>query len=489
MKLNRPIRAVINYLVGQRISPSSLQFRLTLELVVLSIVGLSIVTVWAGWQMEQNLVAAHKQTLEYIAMRFPEQLEFYSESGGSKTGLERTINRVSTPGIGVWVNDTDGRLVAYSPNLDSTSDEIRNVTDLTEVPEKPMIVRFDNRDIVLCGSPLTLKGKPLGKLYLYQDITADRQKLSAGLWHLLLVSCLTIMLLIVAISRRIRKAMQPLQQMSQIASAVSADDLVDNLNGAKLQLHRAPDEILGLAQAFNEMLFRLSGAWEQQRQFVGNVSHELRTPLTVVVGYLQSLLRRGDNLSDYQQQAIATATAETERTIRMLQDLLDLARADSGHLHFRLNPIMLNTLVAEVAAMSQKVSERQINVLTTDEDVVTCADQDRLQQVLINLVDNAIKYSAPGQAVDLILEQTKQHALIHVRDRGIGIPLPHQHRIFERFYRVDEGMTRSRDGTGLGLAIAKSLIEGMEGRITLRSKPGEGSIFTIALPLWEPAQS
>jgi len=265
--------------------------------------------------------------------------------------------------------------------------------------------------------------------------------------------------------------------------------IVDNLNGAKLQLHRAPDEILGLAQAFNEMLFRLSGAWEQQRQFVGNVSHELRTPLTVVVGYLQSLLRRGDNLSDYQQQAIATATAETERTIRMLQDLLDLARADSGHLHFRLNPIMLNTLVTEVAAMSQKVSNQQINVLTTEEDVVTCADQDRLQQVLINLVDNAIKYSAPGQAVDLILEQTKQHALIHVRDHGIGIPLPHQHRIFERFYRVNEGMTRSRDGTGLGLAIAKSLTEGMEGRITLRSKPGEGSIFTIALPLWNPSQS
>ncbi|MGQ9873408.1 sensor histidine kinase [Leptodesmis sp.] len=170
----------------------------------------------------------------------------------------------------------------------------------------------------------------------------------------------------------------------------------------------------------------------------------------------------------------------------MLQDLLDLARADSGHLHFRLNPIMLNTLVAEVAAMSQKVSNRLIHVLATEEDVVTCADQDRLQQVLINLVDNAIKYSASKQPINLILEKDDQCALIHVRDRGIGIPLPHQQRIFERFYRVDESMTRSRDGTGLGLAIAKSLVEGMNGRITLRSKPGEGSIFTITLPLWHP---
>ena len=150
---------------------------------------------------------------------------------------------------------------------------------------------------------------------------------------------------------------------------------------------------------------------------------------------------------------------------------------------------MLNTLVAEVAEvaeMSQKVSNWQIHVLPTDEDVIACADQDRLAQVLINLVDNAIKYSAADRVVELTLEKTEQQAMIHVRDRGIGIPLAHQNRIFERFYRVDEAMTRSRDGTGLGLAIAKSLIEGMQGRIILRSKPGEGSLFTITLPLWKP---
>jgi signal transduction histidine kinase len=168
----------------------------------------------------------------------------------------------------------------------------------------------------------------------------------------------------------------------------------------------------------------------------------------------------------------------------MLQDLLDLARADSGNLHFRLSPVILNTLVAEVAAMSQKVSHRQVQVRTPEAEVVALADQDRLQQVLINLVDNAIKYSGGDQPVELTVEQTADQVLIHVRDYGIGIALSHQNRIFERFYRVDEAMTRSRDGTGLGLAIAKSLIEGMAGRLTLRSKPGEGSIFTIALPLW-----
>lgn len=131
------------------------------------------------------------------------------------------------------------------------------------------------------------------------------------------------------------------------------------------------------------------------------------------------MLRRGDNLSPHQQQAVATASAEAERTIRMLQDLLYLARVDSGNLHFRLNPIMLNTLVVEVAEMSQQVSNRPIKVLTTDDDVIACADQDRLEQVLINLVDNAIKYSSPDQAVELILEKTEKQVVIHVRDRQL----------------------------------------------------------------------
>lgn len=462
-------------------STSSLRFRLTAELTILSILGLGSVAVWSAWQMEQNLIAAHKQTLEYIARRFPEQLELYTQEESIAIGLERTIKKVSTPELVVWVNNSEGELVAQSSNIDSSLAEVGVVQSLDEVPTKPQVVNFNGRNIVLCSTPIVINGMVFGKLYLSQDITADQQKLNRGLWKLLVISTVTIFILISAIFQRISKAMHPLKQMSQVAGFVSADDL----SGAKLQLQQAPDEIIGLAKAFNEMLFRLSGAWEQQRQFVGNVSHELRTPLTVVVGYLQSLQRRSTNLSDYQRQALETATAETERTIRMLQDLLDLARADSGHLHFRCNPIMLNTLVTEIAGMSQKVSNRQINVITNNDDIVVCADQDRLQQVLINLVDNAIKYSAQ-QPVEIILAKTPNSALIHVSDRGIGIPLAHQQRIFERFYRVDESMTRSRDGTGLGLAIAKSLIEGMDGRITLRSKLGEGTIFTISLPLWTP---
>lgn len=457
-----------------------MQFQLTLELVILSVIGLGSVAFWAGWQMEQNLVAAHKQTLEYIAMRFPEQLEVYNEAESLETVIEKAISRVETSNLMVWVKNPQGQLLGQSSSLNNSLVEFQAVENTQQIPTKPQVVRFNGRDIVLCGTPLIVNGDMVGKLYLSQDITLDQQKLNFSLWRLFFISIVTVTVLVIAISYTISTGLKPLKKMSRVASTIKADDL----SGAKLTLNQAPQEIIGLAQAFNEMLFRLSASWEQQRQFVGNVSHELRTPLTIVLGYLQSLLRRSDNLSTHQIQALETATAETERTIRMLEDLLDLARADSGNLHFHCQPLMLNTLVTEVAQMSQKVTDRTINLIITDEDVITCADQDRLQQVLINLVDNALKYSSPPQPIDIILEKCFPNALIHIRDYGIGISLAHQQRIFERFYRADDGMTRSRDGTGLGLALAKGMIEGMEGTIKVRSKPQEGSVFTISLPLW-----
>jgi signal transduction histidine kinase len=471
------INAIRN-LFGKRVSPTSLQFRLTVESIAISIACLSCVSSWAGWRMEQTLITTNKQLLEYIATRFPEQVEMYMETGGIAAGIDRTAKRVATSGLAILVQSPDGHLLGKSVNNDAALDNAKIIESIA-VPTTPQIIQFRGRSIVLCGNDLTINSKVVGKVYLSKDITSEQNDLNNSIYGLAIVSMLATAISIVAIVYRVRKALDPLAQISQAASQASIEDL----KSSQLQLDRAPDEIQGLAKAFNEMLWRLSGTWEQQRQFVGNVSHELRTPLTTIGGYLQSLLLRGDNLSTYQQQAIATASAETNRTIQMLQDLLDLARADSGNLHFRQSPVVLNTLVSEVAAMSARVSDRSVKLLPTDEDVVALADQDRLQQVLINLVDNAIKYSA--NPVEIKLETRDNLAIIHVCDRGIGIPLQHQYRIFERFYRADGAETRSRDGTGLGLAIAKSLIEGMNGKITLRSKPSEGCTFTIALPIWK----
>lgn len=468
----------------RRLAPArdSLQLRLTLELLLISLLGLSTLSVWAGWQLEQLLIAGHKQTLDYIAARFPEQLAMHLQTQNLKDGVGRTIAKVGAPGLVVWVKDRRGVLLGHSINFDRRIPEARLVASLRAMPAHPQVIRFENYRIVLCAAPLLVNGQPVGELVLSRDITADQMQLQARLGQLLLLSALVALLLIAAISARISQAVAPLRQMSQVAAAVSADAL----QAARLELDQAPAEVSGLARAFNAMLARLAVSWQQQHDFMGNVSHELRTPLTIVAGYLQSLQRRSADLDADQRQAVATARAETERAIQLLGDLLELARADSGQLIVSSGPTDLPVLLAESAAMAEQVSRRPIRLQLPDETLLVAADAARLQQVLLNLIDNAIRYSQPEAAIDLRLTASGSNVQIQVQDQGIGIPLSEQQRIFERFHRVSEGMTRGRDGTGLGLAIVKVLLDAMGGTIQVRSSPGQGSVFTVVLRRWQP---
>jgi heavy metal sensor kinase len=422
--------------------------------------------------MQQLLITTHTQQVEYIATRFPRDVELYSDMLPVAEGLQKTIDNVSVSGLAIWFKSTDGTMT-LAKSIGVTNELMSS----GEMPLKPQVYQVGDRYMILYRGDVTVKNKPLGKVYMAQDITAEQHQLIAAIQGLTAVCILATLATILAIAVRIRRSLQPLQEMSRMAGAISAADL----NNAQLQLHNTPTEVKELAQTFNMMLSRLGDAWEQQRQFIGNISHELRTPLTVVSGYLQSLLRRSNNLNDYQREALETAGAEANRTIKLLQDLLDLARADSGYSRYHLEPILLNDLVSEVADLTGELGDRSIRV-NAKENVEAMVDRDRLKQVIINLLDNAIKYSEAAQPIDLIVERIDKQAVIRVRDRGIGIPLQDLSRIFERFYRVDEDRARTTGGYGLGLAISKTLVEGMGGKIMVRSTVGEGSEFTIVFP-------
>jgi heavy metal sensor kinase len=468
----------IRHVRQRHFDPASLQFRLTAEVAGLLVVGLGGVAGWTSWKMQQLLITTHTQGVEYIATRFPRDVEIYSDMLPLEAGLQRTINNVSVPGLVIWVKSVDGKKVlAESTEVNSSFTATHELMSIAEMPLQPQVYKVGDRHLILYQNLVIVKGKPLGRVYMAQDVTADQRQLIGAIQGLAAVCVLATTGMIVAIALRIRRSLKPLQDMSQMAGAISAEDL----SKAKLQLTHAPTEVKELAQTFNMMLVRLSDAWEQQRQFVSNVSHELRTPLTVVLGYLQSLLRRSTNLNDYQKEALETAASEADRTVRLLQDLLDLARADSGYMYYRLEPVVLNELMAEVAGMTEKFSNRLICV-DAKATVEAMVDRDRLKQVLINLIDNAVKYSKADQSIELIVERANQQVIIQVRDHGVGIPLQDQSRIFERFYRVDEARARSTGGHGLGLAIVKTLVEGMGGSISVRSQLGEGSVFAIVLP-------
>lgn len=466
--------------IYQKIDPFSLRLRLTVGIALVSAFGLGNLALWTSRKMQQVLINNHKENVATIAERLPRDVQIYSEMIPSPTALQKAIDNLTTTNTFLWVKSADNQILAKSNNWNQLSQATTTeLMSLGEMTIKPRINQVGKRYFVLCGGAIPVQGKAVSKLFVIQDVTREQRIFLVMAQSLGVGSVLTIIVMSVAIAFYIKHSLQPLMQLSQMTAVISIADL----GQAKLYLENAPSEVKQLTQTFNMMLARLSQSWEQERQFVSNVSHELRTPLTIVHGYLQSVLRRQTNLTDIQREALEIAASEAERTIRLLQDLLDLARADSGYLQFRIEECVLNDLIIEVAGMAEKYSDRQITIDAKINTIVVQADYNRLKQVLLNLIDNAVKYSEPNTPITLKLDQQAQAAVIQVCDQGYGIPLQHQLRIFERFYRVDEARTSSIGGCGLGLSIVKTLVEGMGGNVTVRSRLEEGSTFTISLPM------
>jgi len=464
----------------QQIDPFSLRSRLTFGIAIVSIVGIGSVAIWTSWKMQQILVVSHKQSTQYIAERFARDVEFYREQLMMKSELQVVVDNLTTDEIHLWVTDPNGRIIAQSGALDPpATTPVVALMSMPEIPMMPKVYEVKGRYLVSCSGPLKVQGQLIGKLSIAKDITVNQHMLQRVIRSVTIASSLAIVAITVAIAIYIQRSLKPLRRISQMAGTISAEDLGE----VRLRLGSAPTEVKELAQTCNLMLARLSESWEQQRQFVSNVSHELRTPLTLVSGYLQSTLRRSSNLTEPQREALTIAASETDRTISLMQELLSLARADSGHLHFQIETFVLKDLVVEVVEMAQQVSKRKIDLEAVSPFMKVQADRNYLKQVLINLVDNAMKYSEPETPVVLKLNQIGENVTIQVCDRGCGIPLQHQARIFERFYRVDRTRTRSTGGCGLGLAIVQTFVKGMGGTVTLRSSPDEGSTFTVTLPV------
>ena len=413
--------------------------------------------------------------MKYIASRFPKDVEIYSEMIPLQQGAQRAIDSLSTADKLIWIK-AEGEIVAKSNALNQVAIGDRFLS-VDRLPLTPQVKDLNGSYWLMCAMPLKVGNNNLGRLYLAHDITEDQMMFSNLIRSFAIATIIAIAIITTIIAIYIHRSMQPLKKISQLTSTISAD----KLNRAHISLEQAPSEVKELAETFEQMLIRLSEAWEHQRELLSNVSHELRTPLTIISGYIQSTLRRGSNLSAMQIDALTTAANEADRTVQLLQDLLDLARLDSGAMQFQNSTVILNDLLQEVQGMSRQYSNRAIEVESPNDLIAIQADNHRLKQVLLNLVDNAIKYSDPQTPITIKLAQEQDRAIIQVCDRGVGITLQQQNRIFERFYRVDEARNRS-GGTGLGLSIVKTLVEGMGGYITVHSQPQHGSTFTITFP-------
>lgn len=242
------------------------------------------------------------------------------------------------------------------------------------------------------------------------------------------------------------------------------------------------DELGRLATTFNDMLGSLGTAYAAQQRFASDASHELRAPLTILQANLE-LLRRTPQLSTQERaHALAEASAEAERLARLVADLLILARADAGQT-IRRKPVELDRVLMDVLGEARHLTQGQRLEIGELVPMQLRGDADRLKQLLLVLVDNAIKYTpAPGR-IGLSLRRENGHVRLTVRDSGVGISaeaLPH---VFERFYRADPARSRDPGGTGLGLSIAHWIVQQHGGEIALESEPGRGTTVSVALPV------
>ena len=279
------------------------------------------------------------------------------------------------------------------------------------------------------------------------------------------------------VSLLVKRITKPLQELSSRSAELTAE----GLQTAALPVPRGPEELSQLTRTYNALTERLAQSWSQQRQFVSAVSHELQAPLTVVSGSLKRVIRKAPELEAQLVQRLHDAEEETIGMQQLLNDLLDLSRSDSGRLQVKQEPVDLRPLLEEVVRAQGAALARELTLeLPADSSSTTVlGDAARFRQVLLNLIENAHKYSPPDQPIQLRLQAGLNALVLEVEDRGIGIPLQDQAYVFDRFHRGAN--TTGQSGSGVGLSVVKLLLEAMGGSIEVRSEPGMGSCFRIQL--------
>ncbi|MBE3560728.1 MAG: HAMP domain-containing protein [Ktedonobacteraceae bacterium] len=276
------------------------------------------------------------------------------------------------------------------------------------------------------------------------------------------------------------RAFAPIHQLTRTARSIQSGDLRQ-----RVPVPPAHDEVHFLAVTFNEMLEQLQRLFTRQRRFVADASHELRTPVTVIRSKTDLALL--EEMAPAQYQAVLReVNVEAERLGRLISDLLALARGDEGQTPFERAPLRLDLLAEAVAANAELLAaERGVTLhVQTPQPVTVYGDEARLIQAIMNLLDNAIYYTPAGGHVTLRVETKEQRALLTVADTGIGIAPEHLPHIFERFYRVDPARgTTERASSGLGLSIVEWIVRAHGGSIAVESQLGQGTTFTLSLPL------
>jgi heavy metal sensor kinase len=419
---------------------------------------------------------ALRSTAETVASAYIQELE---EEGSVAKANEVVLSQMVFPNRFVEVTDAEGRVIAQSSSLTNRPLIIPAATLAESNAHRIGFTSYEGlRVAVVPLSPDRTKQLGFAVVAESLDVITDslsslRRNFYAGVPLILILASLGGYFLA-------RKSLAPMALMNEQTRTITAGNL-----SSRLDVANPRDEVGRLATTINALLARLDAAFQEQQRFIADSSHELRTPVAVVRTEAEVALEREREPKEY-QASLALIRDEAERLSRIVEDLFILARQPVATRGLMRGPVRLNSLVRECGRAAQVLAAKKglrLDFQDSVAEVSLSGDDELLKRLFLNLLDNAVKYTPPGGEITMRLTTHNGDARITVNDTGVGIAAEDQPRVFDRFYRVDKARSRTVGGAGLGLSIARWIVEAHEGKLSLESKAGTGSTFTVELPL------
>ncbi len=337
----------------------------------------------------------------------------------------------------------------------------------------------DGKQLLIAAVPYRTQD---GRRFLV-EVGASLEPIRAVLNHLIMLLALTLLAMLAVATcggyLLVRRALDPVGKIASSAEQITLHNLKE-----RLPVAQTGDELERLSVSLNHMIARLEDALQHNRRFIADASHELRTPLTIMRGELESIVDESQSVPEVQRTA-ASVLEEVERLARIVEGLFAVSRLDAGEAQKEWVQFDLAELATSTAEQMCLLAEDKGITISSKapRSVFIEGDRARLKQVVVNLLDNAIKYTPDGGKIQLSVVAGEGKAVLEVEDNGIGIPAEARPHIFERFFRVDKARSREMGGAGLGLSIVKSICTAHGGRVDFQSTEGAGSRFTVELPL------
>lgn len=448
----------------------SIKFRLTAWYLVVIVALLFVMGAVAYFMLSLNLY----QNLDDSLRSRATELQATIELGGGRAVFVERLNEV------VLIYSANGTLLQrFGPNVEFTdidgfvgqafashgSFATATTGDGQEVRlyAVPSNIGPATRIAIVVGRPVAEIGDTLGTFRYILVVSGLAVVILAGIGGLFLAS----------------RALKPVDRITRTAQEIGESDL-----SRRIDVH-SEDEMGRLASTLNRMIERLEAAFDHQRQFTADASHELRTPLAVIQAESTLALSKERPEAEY-RKSLEMVSQESAYMSSLIGKLLFLARSDAGKEPLNLEKVNLGQLLAELSSEAEALGrEKGLRfMLGPLEDLAVKGDRVKLRQLLLSILENAVRYTPTGGSISGSVVKNKEMAIVAISDTGIGIPAEHLPHIFERFYRVDKARSRAEGGAGLGLAIAQHIAEVHGGKIEVESEVGKGSTFRVALPLW-----